>query len=377
MMKKSTQSNFTLNPWVKNILTILGLFIIIALAWYFRTILAYVAISAVLALVGRPVTDFLSSLGYKRFKFPRSLAAALTILLIFGLIFLFFRIFIPVILKQAKELSTIDYSQWMAQFQAPLQKLQDAWQSLNGGKSNLSIQAFLLEKINPLTSVNFLSNFITLLTGFLGNLFIALFSITFITFFFLKEEKLFTNMLLVLVPSKKEKALLRAIDSINHLLIRYFIGLATEVTFIIILVTLGMMLVGIKFQNAMVIGLFAGMVNVVPYVGPLIGTSFGLLLGMVTHLHEGSGMLTLILLMLTVFAIVHLIDNLVFQPWIYSSSIHAHPLEIFLVILMAGSLWGIAGMIVAIPTYTVFRVLAREFLYNLKLVKKLTKKMNV
>ncbi len=376
-MKKTTQSNFTLNPWVKNILAMLGLFIIIALAWYFRTILAYVAISAVLALVGRPVTDFLSSLGYKRFKFPRSLAAALTILLIFGLIFLFFRIFIPVILKQAKELSTIDYSQWMAQFQAPFQKLQDAWQSLNGGKSNVSIQAFLLEKINPLTSVNFLSNFITLLTGFLGNLFIALFSITFITFFFLKEEKLFTNMLLVLVPSKKEKALLRAIDSINHLLIRYFIGLTTEVTFIIILVTLGMMLVGIKFQNAMVIGLFAGMVNVVPYVGPLIGTSFGLLLGMVTHLHEGSGMLTLILLMLTVFAIVHLIDNLVFQPWIYSSSVHAHPLEIFLVILMAGSLWGIAGMIVAIPTYTVFRVLAREFLYNLKLVKKLTKKMNV
>lgn len=376
-MKKTAQSNFTLNPWVKNILTILGLFIIIALAWYFRTILAYVAISAVLALVGRPATDFLSSLGYKRFKFPRSLAAALTILLIFGLIFLFFRIFIPVILKQAKELSTIDYSQWMAQFQVPLQKLQDAWQSLNGGKSSISIQTFLLEKINPLTSVNFLSNFITLLTGFLGNLFIALFSITFITFFFLKEEKLFTNMLLVLVPSKKEKALRRAIDSINHLLIRYFIGLATEVTFIIILVTLGMMLVGIKFQNAMVIGLFAGLVNVIPYVGPLIGTSFGLLLGMVTHLHEGSGMFTLILLMLAVFAVVHLIDNLVFQPWIYSSSVHAHPLEIFLVILMAGSLWGIAGMIVAIPTYTVSRVLAREFLYNLKLVKKLTKKMNV
>ena len=366
-----------MHSWIKNLMAILGVILLLLLAWYFRTILTYIAISAVLSLVGRPVTDFLSSLGYRMIRIPRSLASVLTILLIFGLIFLFFYTFVPVIVHQAKELSLIDYRQWILRFQQPLQKIQDAWQNLNAGKTVPSVQDFLVQKINPLTSVTFLSNFFSFLTGFLGNLFVALFSITFITFFFLKEEKLFMNMLLGLVPNKKEKALQRAVESINRLLIRYFLGLVTESTFILILVTLGMMLAGIKFQNAMVIGLFASVVNVVPYVGPLMGTLFGLMLGLVTHMNSDTSLLPLMLLMLAVFAIVHLIDNLFFQPWIYSSSVHAHPLEIFLVILMAGSLWGIPGMVIAIPVYTVCRVLAREFLYNFKLVKKLTRKMDV
>ena len=115
--------------------------------------------------------------------------------------------------------------------------------------------------------------------------------------------------------------------------------------------------------------------NIIPYIGPLIGTLFGLMLGLTTHFNTNTSLLSLAILILAVFAIVHIIDNLVFQPWIYSSSVHAHPLEIFLVILMAGSLYGIPAMIVAIPAYTVLRVFAREFLYNFKLVKKLTGKM--
>ena len=81
--------------------------------------------------------------------------------------------------------------------------------------------------------------------------------------------------------------------------------------------------------------------------------------------------------MAIVFAITQLIDNIVLQPLIYGNSVHAHPLEIFLVILLAGSMAGIPGMILAIPGYTVLRVILREFFNKYKLVETLTKNLKV
>ena len=81
----------------------------------------------------------------------------------------------------------------------------------------------------------------------------------------------------------------------------------------------------------------------------------------------------LLIYMSIVFIITQLIDNVVLQPLIYGNSVHAHPMEIFLVILIAGNLAGIPGMILAIPGYTVLRVILREFFNKYKLVKSLTK----
>jgi predicted PurR-regulated permease PerM len=72
---------------------------------------------------------------------------------------------------------------------------------------------------------------------------------------------------------------------------------------------------------------------------------------------------------------MQLLDNLLLIPFIFSNSVLAHPLEIFLVILMGSQLYGIIGMVLAIPTYTVIRVIAKEFLNKFKLVQKLTGKM--
>ena len=364
-----------MKPWLKNTIVVAGIILLILMLWLFRTILLYIVISAILTLMGRPVTSFLTKIGFRNFRIPASLASALTLFLIYGLVFLFFKIFIPVLINEAKELSTINFNQILAVFDQPLQKVQEWMQQLKLDSGNFSVKSFLMDKLNPMAGVFYLSDFFSIFIGFLGNLFIAVFSITFITFFFLKDEYLFTNALLALVPTRSEKALVRAMRSVKELLIRYFIGLAGESTCIIIMVTAGMLIIGLNFQHALIIGLFAGIINIIPYIGPLIGTLFGLMLGLTTHFNTNTSLLSLTILILAVFAIVHIIDNLVFQPWIYSSSVHAHPLEIFLVILMAGSLYGIPAMIVAIPAYTVLRVFAREFLYNFKLVKKLTGKM--
>jgi len=167
------------------------------------------------------------------------------------------------------------------------------------------------------------------------------------------------------------------LNSIKKLLTRYLIGIIIEVIGVITLVSLGLIIIGIDFQSALVIGLVAGVFNVIPYVGPLIGSTIGVLIGFATHLNLDfySELVPLLVYMAIVFSIVQIIDNVIFQPFIYSSSVNAHPLEIFIVIMMAASLAGIIGMILAVPSYTILRVFAKEFFNNFKLVKKLTEKI--
>jgi predicted PurR-regulated permease PerM len=211
----------------------------------------------------------------------------------------------------------------------------------------------------------------------LGNLLIAAFSITFITFFFLKDEGLFFEGLVVLFPEKFETNIKHALISINRLLRRYFVGIVIQSIAIMLLNTIGLTIVGIGYKTALVIGLFTGILNVIPYVGPMAGMMLGTLIGLATNLQLdfATGMLPLMGYMLVVFIIVQLIDNFVFQPLIFSNSVNAHPLEIFIVLLIAGSLGGILGMLLAIPGYTVLRVFAKEFFNKFRLVQKLTEKI--
>ncbi len=211
--------------------------------------------------------------------------------------------------------------------------------------------------------------------AFVGNLFLAIFAVSFIAFFLLKESHLLTSIILTISPSGYEEKVGIILNKVKPLLTRYFIGVMIEVLLVGTLISIGLSLLGV--ENAIFIGLFAGTLNVVPYIGPVIGTVLGLLLTTVGCLDYelSSELLPLLLKVAGVFAIVQLTDNIVFQPFIYASSVKAHPLEIFLVILMASSLAGIPGMILAIPVYTLFRVIAQQFLSEFKVIQSITKRI--
>jgi predicted PurR-regulated permease PerM len=219
-----------------------------------------------------------------------------------------------------------------------------------------------------------IQNFLGSLIGILGNIIVAIFSITFITFFFLKDQQLFFESILMWVPDKYTDNVTRALYSIKRLLTRYFIGIVIQSTCIMILITIGMTIAGIDFQQALVMGLILGILNVIPYVGPWIGLFIAIIMGVASHINQDFTMVVipLVYYMIIVEAITHLIDNVVFQPVIFSNSVKAHPLEIFVVVLAAGFAAGIPGMILGIPAYTVMRVFAREFFYNFKAVQKIT-----
>jgi predicted PurR-regulated permease PerM len=187
-----------------------------------------------------------------------------------------------------------------------------------------------------------------------GNVSVALFSILFMTFFFLKDEGMFSRTILSMIPDRHTGPVQKAMEATQQLLTRYFTGILIEVTGVVILSTIGLLIVGFSFKDALLVGFLAGIFNIIPYLGPVMGTLFGLFTGIVTFLeHPGDGNIFLMaVLIVVVFMIVQFIDNMLIQPYVYSSSVHAHPLEIFLVFLVAGSVGGLAGMIFAVPAYT-------------------------
>ncbi len=358
----------------QNILLIVGGIFLIFLIWYFSAIVTYVLISLILSFLGRPLVKWLTKLRYKKFRIPKGVAALITLIVIWLIFFSFFRFMIPVLFKEFETFSEIDFVAVFNSFEEPLMKVL----RLSGNESMISEnQAFTDIVVNQISSkINFsrISDIFVFIAGTIGELFIAIFSITFITYFFLKEKSMFREGVMLIVPTGMEERVSRILSSTSYLLRRYLIGIVLEILMVMLLVTVGLFIVGLSFNHAAIIGFFCGLFNVIPYLGPWMGAVLGLLIGAALNIHADFMQHTLPLLglMAIVFLTVQVIDNILFQPLIYSSSVKAHPLEIFIVVIAAGSIAGVLGMFLAIPAYTIVRVIAREFFDNMKIVRKLT-----
>jgi predicted PurR-regulated permease PerM len=365
-----------MNSTLRYFLLAIGLAVLGFLLWYFSSIVFYILVAAVLSLIFRPLAVLLGRVRIWRLRIPEGLSALLVLMLIWALVFGFFRLFVPLVASEANKLSQIDSNLLVERLDKPIRWAEGLYDQYNAGRSDApSLEEFLSEKMKGILDLTMVSNFFSSLVGLMGNLIIAVFSISFITYFMLRERSLITDFVVLLVPEKHERAIRVAMDSIRHLLMRYFIGLLGQASGVIILVSIGMKIVGINLALAMTIGLIVGVINVIPYLGPWLGGSIGILLGVANNLNGDftAELLPMVLSMVAVIVCVQLIDNFLFQPLIYSKSVRAHPLEIFLVILIAGTVAGIPGMILGIPTYTVIRVFAKEFLSQVRVVKKLTR----
>jgi predicted PurR-regulated permease PerM len=212
--------------------------------------------------------------------------------------------------------------------------------------------------------------------SFFGNFLVIFSSVSFIAFFFLKDEELFGRAIKAAIPNKQMGKTDTALTKIKYLLTRYFSSILLQVSLILLYVSLLLSFFGIP--NSFLIAFFAAILNVIPYVGPLIGASFAMLVTVSSNLDADFYVETLPMLykVAGVFFSMQLLDGFVLQPYIFSNSVSAHPLEIFLVIIIGAKLGGITGMVVAIPLYTIIRVIAAVFLQEFKLVQKLTQSIN-
>lgn len=356
------------NGILRAIAVLTGIVLLLYFLYLIQTVLVYLLIAAVVALIGRPVVQFLKH----RLKFPDTLAVIVVILFILGLLVGLISLFIPVLVEQGKNLSILD----VEGLQKNLRLIEIEINKFLG-RTNITVddmlntQEFKKDFIQGI-EMSFIPKILNSLVSVLSSFSLGLLSVLFISFFFLKDSKLIQNSLLTLVPDSKESGLLHSINKIKNLLSRYFLGLTAQILVLFVIYTITLYLVGV--QNALVIAFLCALFNIIPWIGPVIALVLMILLTITNHL--GSDFNTVILpdigWVIIAFGISQLIDNFISQPVIFANAIKLHPLEIFLVILISGMLFGVVGMIIAIPGYTVLKVILKEFLSENKIVKKLT-----
>lgn len=343
---------------------------VLMLCWFFyqiQALILYIGIAAVISLIGRPITIFLK----QKLKFSKTLAAVTTLSMVIATVGLLFWIFVPIIVEQSKSIAEIDF------------------ELVKSDLNELSIQAsdYLgVEKINLFEAIKrseFVSNFnmevvpdfIDIFFGSIAATVIGLFAVLFISFFLLKDDKMIPMVVTAFAKPGREKRFILVLTKTKLLLSRYFRGLLFQILILTLFYAVLLLVFGI--DNAIAIALICAFLNIVPYLGPLIAGGLMLLIVISNNLGAdfSTELLPVLLYVFIGYCLAQLFDNLITQPVIFGKSVRSHPLEIFIAILVGGYLFGISGMILAVPTYTAVKVIAKEFLSEYKIVKRLTKNL--
>lgn len=356
-------TNGIVNAILQLSLIILGIWLIVEL----HILFIYICLAAVVSLIGRPIVLFLKS----KLKFGNLLASSTTLLLLIGILAGIVSLFIPLIVQQGENLSLLN----LEELELNVKKILEEISVHFNLKNNFWDSTALNENLFSNDYLSAIPEFLNQLLSVLGNITIAMFSITFISFFLLKDSLLLERGAMLLVKDRDENRLKKSFEKIKDLLSRYFLGLLLQISILLIIYTIILVVFGI--QNAFVIAFLCALLNLIPYVGPLIGGLLMIFLSMTSNLDAefSSVILPKTIYVIIGFSIGQLIDNFFSQPMIFSKSIKSHPLEIFIVILAGGSLMGPVGMIVAIPLYTSIKVMLKEFLSKNKIVKSLTREL--
>lgn len=363
----------------KYILLAAGAAIIAALCWYLRSVISYILVAVVVSLIAKPLVKALQKIRIKGKKAPDWFLAALSLLFVIGLLLSVIVLIIPIISNIVKGISLTNIETAAKSISIPLAEtnefLKTRFPSLGG---EFKLEVLILQELQKLFNPAAFSSIIGSAASFLTSFGVGLFSVVFIGFFFIKDDGLFTKIVCALVPDKHEETTEKAIADIGYLLSRYFIGVLLEVAGVAMINFIGLMFIArLGFNASIGIAFLTGIFNVIPYVGPLLGGVIGTTLGLVLKyssttpigLDVNFWLFTGILI--AIFCFAQLVDNFLYQPVIYSTSIKAEPLEIFIVLLIVGHIGGPLAMIIAIPCYTAVRVIAFRFFRHIKAIRRL------
>ena len=351
--------------------SLIGGAILCLIAWYFTSLLVFLFISAIIGSIGQPLVQKVSRIKIRKKNIGTGIGAAITLFAMISIIVTISILLIPAIINQANSISEVNFDIVSSQLDSKLDPLERTLKERSLMRTEADFGSTIREHIVKLVGNIHFNQIFSNVLGFTGEIFMAVFSILFMSFFFLKDKNLFPWIVMLFVSQRNHKKAIVIMEKVRRSLNRYFVGLIIEVSSMMLLITIGGLIIGL--ENAILIGFIGGLMNVIPYLGPLIGASIGTTLVVISNITFGidvsfilSGQL------LIVFAVANMIDNFVLQPIIYSNSINVHPMAIFIIIFAGGMLGGSVGMIVAIPIFTVLRIIFGEFFGDYPLIKKIT-----
>ena len=358
-------SKIIANGIVRATLVIIAMALIVFFIYQIQTVIVYLIVSLVLTLIANPIVEFFK----RRLRFSNILAVTSTMIVIILILIGFMMLFIPLMISQGENLSLLNTHEIETNLIQLANKIYMFLESHNINSEYLIRETNLASKFN----FEFIPAFLNSIVGTVGSFGMGLASVLFITFFFLKDKLLFITGIKTILPDQHEKKIINSLFKINDLLSRYFIGLLIQL-FIVFILYLSVLLI-FDIENAFIIAFICAVLNIIPYVGPLISSILAAILSMINNLGGDfrTEVMPTTLFVLVGFWIVQLIDNNISQPFIFSKSVNSHPLEIFLVILISGFLFGIMGMIIAVPFYTILKVVGKEFFPDNKIIQIVTK----
>ncbi len=366
----------SIDKLARYIILIAAIALVAVVCIYFSSVLAYILLAFVVSLIGQPVFQLFKKIKIKGKSAPDAVWAILTLVIIFSLLFLVIIQVVPVVTSIVGEASLMNSQEPSGHYNIIDQFNDWTRQVLPWVGEDFNGAQLLIQKVSEVLDLSNVSGILGSVASAVIGIAVGLFSVIFISFFFIKDDSLFGQIVGAMVPDAIEERVKKTIFDIEHLLSRYFVGLIIEILGVVLLNGLGLWLIArVGFNYAFGIAFIAGLLNIIPYVGPLIGELIGVVLCVILKYGAGIGLGVNIwlfaLIVLCIMLATQLVDVFIYQPLIYSTSIKANPLEIFVVLLIAGHVGGVVGMLIAIPAYTVIRVIASRFFYDFKPVKRL------
>ena len=344
----------------------------------FGSVVVYVLLAGVVSLIAKPLKMMLAKIRIKGHRAPDWFLAILSILLILVIFCGIIAGLAPMVKEVISDVASVTGDTSLGAISSNLAELNAYLVNTFDLDPGFRIEVAILHQVKSLINVNIFGNVIGSVASALASFGIGLFSVVFIAFFFIRDEKLFSRIICALAPDRHEDEVAQSLSDVEHLLSRYFIGLIVEMSCVGLIDFLGLWAIArLELGTAIGIGFMAGLLNIIPYVGPLLGGVLGTIIAM-TIRYCGAGACGLdigfwgfLAILVAIFMLAQLVDNFILQPVIYSTSIQASPLEIFIVMLLAGTMGGILGMLTAIPAYTVVRVVAGRFFPQVKFIRRL------
>ncbi len=334
-----------LNSLTKILLLIIiaSLFIIFIVA--ISDIVKLVIISALLAYVLDPFASFLESRGMNRTSATTSIF--LLLIIIAGISYL---IFLPVLSEEIKTLKG-GFSSENAELL--ISRFEDF---IVTNIPFLSIKDLnLLNRLHTATAR--VGDWIITHTLDAASVIVNIILIPFITFFIMKDGRQLKKEFVKIVPNKYFEFTLYLFHKINVQVGRYLRGQVLDATIVGILATCAMWLLGVKYF--FIIGIFAGIANLIPYFGPITGAIIAVIISIFQ-----TGSFHLALYVIIAFLIIKLIDDTIILPVVMSKSVHISPLTVLLAIMIGGKLFGILGMVLAVPFTSFIKVVGYEIFMN-------------
>lgn len=342
-------TDLTLKRLSKVLLWIFAIFIFIYLSYLLSDIIIILVISILLAFIFDPLVTMLEQEGFNR------LASTLFIFIGFGLfVYLGFSVFIP------------QFSVQMNQLVETLRDFSLHDQVVEVEKEIRSVLPFfpvgeLSKRVEEFISNQVINSFdsISILLSSIFSIIAILVIVPFISFYLLKDSRHILQGVLHIMPNKYFEMSYYISKKVSVQIGRFVRAWIFDAAFVGTFCGLGFYIIGI--ENALPLGVIAGLGHLVPYLGPIIG---GIPAAVISIIQFGD--LSQIPFIILVLSVIYTLDNGFVQPYVFAKSVDIHPILIILLIIAGSQLFGVLGMLLAVPTAAVIRTLIKESYFAFK-----------